>query len=414
MFVDGSCLLPQHRPLRNAAWAVALAASSFQSTPQVLQAGPLPGILQTRFRAEIYAFLAAVMCVEASVGCFCIWSDCAGVVSRVLRFLQGCPKPRFIFAKVFQATAIVLDLLQKECFPRSYGIQTFPQTVQSLIHFLEQYPDDQQLRTYNQDLVGFFTTIPVERILRSVEWLVETFTSNNGCNPDSVLKRDGHQTTCMERYRPRQGSVRMCSIKLRDIVSICELSCQRSFFTVSQKIYEQQRGAAIGNQISPMLASLTVSLTEQQWHHRHQELLQQYDSQFLCLRYVDNRIVLLNPLLHCFEPLREFLDDNFYVAPVQLEAVPSVQAQCKFLGFDIRLSPTRSFQLIMQNDLWRFKLPSRFHAITKYVWPQRVSTFASSTKFSEDGISGVVDRLCCEPAISVQVFVCNSISIFAK
>ena len=143
---------------------------------------------------------------------------------------------------------------------------------------------------------------------------------------------------------------------------------------------------------------------------------------------MDNRIALLNPLLDCFEPLREFLADNFYVAPVQLEAVPSVQAQRKFLGFDIRLSPTRSFQLIMQNDLWRFKLPSgarapqqklalyrnRFHAITKYVWPQRLSTFASSTKFSEDGISGVVDRLCCSPAISVQVFVCSSISIFAK
>ena len=219
LFVDGSCLLPQHRPLRIAAWAVALAASSAQSTPQVLQAGPLPGILQTSFRAEIYALLVAVMCVEASVGCFCIWSDCAGVVSRVLRFLQGCPKPRFIFAKLFRATAIVLDLLQKECLPRSYGIQTFPQMVQSLIQFLEQYPDDQQLRTYNQDLVGFFTSIPVERICAVLSgWLRLSHPTMVAILTVSLREKDTKLRVW--RSRPRQGGVRMYSIKLRDIVSI--------------------------------------------------------------------------------------------------------------------------------------------------------------------------------------------------
>ena len=86
---------------------------------------------------------------------------------------------RFVFAKLFRATAIVLDLLQKECLPQSYGNQTFPQMVQSLIQFLEQYPVGQPLRTYNQDLVGFFTSIPVDRILRSVEWLIEAFTAKN-------------------------------------------------------------------------------------------------------------------------------------------------------------------------------------------------------------------------------------------
>ena len=106
-----------------------------------------------------------------------------------------------------------------------------------------------------------------------------------------------------------------------------------------------------------MLASLTVSLIEQQSFHQHRDLLQQYGSQFLCLRYVDNRIVLLNPLLHRLWPFREFLDNNFCVAPVQLEAVQPPQAQCEFLGFDTRLWPTRSFQLLMQNELWRFRLP---------------------------------------------------------
>ena len=147
-----------------------------------------------------------------------------------------------------------MDVLQKECLPQSYGLQTFPQTVHSLIQFLEQYPDDQQLCTYNQDLVGFFTSIPVERILRSVEWLVETFTTNNHCDPDtysfSVSLKEKDTKLRVWRVRPRQGGARMYSIRLRDIVSICELSCQCSFFTVLQKVYKPQRGAALGNQIS--------------------------------------------------------------------------------------------------------------------------------------------------------------------
>ena len=255
--------------------------------------------------------------------------------------------------------------------------------VQSLIQFLHQYPEEEQLCTYDQDLLGSFTSIPVDRILRSVEWLVETFIHNNRCDPDtysfSVSLKEKDTKLRVGRGRPRQGGTRMYSIKLRDIVPICELSYQCSFFALLQKVYKQQRGAAIGNQISPMLASLTVSMIEQQSFHQHRDLLQQYGSQFLCLRYVDNRIVLLNPLLHRLWPFREFLGNNFCVAPVQLEAVQSPQAQCEFLGFDARLWPTRSFQLLMQNELWRFRLPSgastphqklalyrsRFNAITK-------------------------------------------------
>ena len=42
---------------------------------------------------------------------------------------------RFIFAKLFRATAIVLDLLQKECLPQSYGLQTFPKWYRALFSF---------------------------------------------------------------------------------------------------------------------------------------------------------------------------------------------------------------------------------------------------------------------------------------
>ena len=93
LFVDGSCLLPTKRWLRIASWAVVLAARTTQSAPSVLHAGPLPTLVQNSFRAEIFAFLIALMVVEASDGEFCIWSDCSGVVARVGKFLLGAAQP---------------------------------------------------------------------------------------------------------------------------------------------------------------------------------------------------------------------------------------------------------------------------------------------------------------------------------
>ena len=45
----------------------------------------------------------------------------------------------------------------------------------SLARFMQQFPDDQVPMVYNQDLVGFFTSIPVDRILQSVQWLIDRY-----------------------------------------------------------------------------------------------------------------------------------------------------------------------------------------------------------------------------------------------
>ena len=93
LFVDGSCLLPRNQHLRLASWSVVLGSISLQEVPTTLAAGTLPTIVQTSFRAEIFAFLIALRIVEASTGNFCIWTDCEGVMSRVVKFLDGAIHP---------------------------------------------------------------------------------------------------------------------------------------------------------------------------------------------------------------------------------------------------------------------------------------------------------------------------------
>ena len=96
LFVDGSCLMPRVPPLRLAAWSVVLALSDTLFESSVIDVGPLPTVIQTSFRAEIYAMLKALQYIVISPGDFCVWSDCAGVVAKLQRFQDGGPEPLYL------------------------------------------------------------------------------------------------------------------------------------------------------------------------------------------------------------------------------------------------------------------------------------------------------------------------------
>ena len=62
-------------------------------------------------------------------------------------------------------------------------------------------------------------------------------------------------------------------IWLKDLCQLCELSLHTSIFSHMQKVFKQQRGSAVGNQISPSLANIAVSYLEHQWHQIHKDTL---------------------------------------------------------------------------------------------------------------------------------------------
>ena len=93
--------------------------------------------------------------------------------------------------------------------------------------------------------------------------------------------------------RPRKAAKRTVLVHLSDIVDICELSCNASVFTVMHKVFRQCRGATIGNQISPMLAGLTVSIEEEIYVRHLQSSFLDNKELFFCARYVDNRLAVV-------------------------------------------------------------------------------------------------------------------------
>ena len=87
LFTDGSCVVPSIPELRLASWGVVCAQfdnddPNFQPVAQ----GPLPGLLQTIFRAEAYAALAAIRFGNITGKPYWIWVD----NQLVHDILKGC------------------------------------------------------------------------------------------------------------------------------------------------------------------------------------------------------------------------------------------------------------------------------------------------------------------------------------
>ena len=88
LFTDGSCWHPAEPNIRLASWAVIVAAEP-GDYPITAASGPLSGVVQTAFRAEITALLAAFQCMVCWQTAARIWSDCAGVVRRAQLLQAG-------------------------------------------------------------------------------------------------------------------------------------------------------------------------------------------------------------------------------------------------------------------------------------------------------------------------------------
>ena len=173
------------------------------------------------------------------------------------------------------------------------------------------------LECYNHDLVGFFTSIPVTRIMEAVDWMLQQFMLKHNIDPAtysfSVSLREKDSKLRVWKGKSRAAGRRMYQVYFRDILAIARISCDSNYFTVLGRVFAQQRGAAIGNQISPVLASISVAFLEHSWYKRFASYLLQRRHRFLCFRYVDNRMGLIDTELISDPAIKEFLHDDFTI-----------------------------------------------------------------------------------------------------
>jgi hypothetical protein len=136
---------------------------------------------------------------------------------------------------------------------------------------------------------------------------------------------------------------------IRDIV---QLSFTLGVFQACGSLWRQTHGTSIGNQISPILSSITVAWEEHDWittyntwwvNHRHFGFFS---------RYVDNRFVLSQPTITKHRPFKSFSDPLFYGHPVILESV----SDNSVLGFHFD-PKQRTVLFKVPQEPWAYRSP---------------------------------------------------------
>ena len=120
------------------------------------------------------------------------------------KFLKARPiisYKSFAFGRLFQAASSALNMMLPVVFPNSYGHQSLPEIFQGLHHYLSTVDEDIELKEFNQDLVGFFTSLPTDQIMMAVNQLIDSYA-------------DAQST----EFRSKTGT-----IFLKDLSRICQI-----------------------------------------------------------------------------------------------------------------------------------------------------------------------------------------------
>ena len=170
-------------------------------------------------------------------------------------------------------------------------------------------------------------------------------------------------------------------LNMNQLMDIIQFSFSSGCFTALGKCYRQVQGTSMGNQVSPILSSLSIVAYERAWLHTQKTLLARFPTRRLALRYVDNRAIFMHDdLLQC-PGLQNLANLDFYPKPIQLED----EEHNEFLGFRINAS-RREVSYMIKPETRRYRLPcsasshqlnmsgfrSRRQLILKFAFPMSV------------------------------------------
>jgi len=333
------------------------------------------------------------------------------------QFLTGRPivgHTCSILSRMFSCLSILLLDILKVVWPLQFGELRTPIIWKRILQFFTQSEDVDELIMHNQDLAGFFTSLPKERILLALHHLLLDYCNFTGRHIDknviSVDVKTNHKFFRLFRgtVKPLQ-SLGKRPIHLAQISHIVELSFQLTAFEALGTTWKQIRGTAIGGHISPALCCLAIAHHEHTWMINHQMCLQ--SSRLFAARYVDNRIMCYDANFFNLPSIMELKSSEFYIPPVLLEDEPDI----KFLGFMVDFH-CRTVTYDVPTELWQFRHPdsagsttfglsgfrSRVALICMYTYPKHLIKLSVDALCSQYERCGYSPELIRKTAVSVQ------------
>ena len=256
---------------------------------------------------------------------------------------------------------------------------SIPQLWHHFHSYLTQTPPDISLHATNDDLVGFFNSVPQHRLIDAVHSLVlhwQQQQSTHTLTVDVQATGNPFHHSHIGRHHRKHPTQR--TIQTSDITTIVAFALDTCIFRACNNTYKQIRGAGIGSQLSPALCNVAITLIEHSWHQIHNNLLQHTDLHFTYYRYVDNRFIVHNEHFLQHPAIQTLIHHNFFGDPVELEPVEDFH----LLGFNIDL-PQRTIIYMQPSQPWKIRdsttagsqrlalsgLQSRLHTIRKYTFP---------------------------------------------
>ena len=303
-------------------------------------------------------------------------------LKRKKMFSKGCTLISYFasrYGKLMQATARTLDTMCVMLWPQEAGQLSVPEIWKKVHQRFSLADQDVLFSAINDDLVGFFNSVPQSRLLEAVQALTTQWVNQHGETQLSVnmaLKGPVHHTSFVGQYKRTSSNIK--TVRIQDILTIVQASLNTHVFKAVNQIWVQHRGAGIGSHISPCISNLAVTLIERGWRHAYSTFVTSSKLQLLFTRYVDNRFILFDHRF-CFAlPIQVLSHCFFYQAPVELETVEDGT----LLGFTIDVvQRTVRYQV---PPLWKIRdlhsagsmrlrlsgLQSRATLIRKYTYPK--------------------------------------------
>ena len=245
---------------------------------------------------------------------------------------------------------LLTDLLPRT-YPEAFGHKSIEQNFSSISQFLEDDNFQENLEMHNDDLVGFFVSVPHDRIMEALQHFVSTYFRSQ-CQgqvfEDITFTVD---LTPGQKIRTIRG--RTCkqnkhtkTFMLCHLIPAVRFSLEQGIFENLGQCFFQTRGSSIGSQCSPAICAIVVTYCEHLWVRNYQIVL---DSTVLFLRYVDNRLIILPAHIAQQAPFQELLRLDFYGLPIELEECGSRD----YLGFRLDLTQ-RTCRYIFPEQPYQF------------------------------------------------------------
>ena len=282
------------------------------------------------------------------------------------------------YGRLLQVTARTLDSMLLQLWPQAMGQLAVPQIWSRTHTFFNDTSTEFILDNINDDLVGFFNSVPQDRLLDAINSLITEWQNRHDqvtLSVDMSQRGNPLQLSYVGKFHKAPRKTRV--IQPSDIVTIVQSSLQSHIFQAVNVIWHQIRGAGIGSHITPTLSNLAVTMIERTWFQTYEQILTAPSFPFLAIRYVDNRYVIF-PEERIQDPsIQTLAQEDFYQHPVELETVSNNE----LLGFLVN-SQFRTIEYKLPEP-WQIRdfasagslrlrlsgLKARCHLISRYTYP---------------------------------------------